>query len=155
MSEMVNKFTEKDDLALLADLERRFGEAMAQEIMAEVKKADNMSKGLIKEIPGYCGIKALSEGAELYRREAQEALERLKAWKYRHAEDKPGIVEWDGAFLQRQFQRKHQFYMRFHKSYFILYRQAMDAYRVSGITTNPYKEVRINPTEQTTMSKAA
>lgn len=36
---------EANDLKLQEDLERRFGEAMAQEIMAEIKKADGLTKG--------------------------------------------------------------------------------------------------------------
>ena len=84
-----------------------------------------------------------------------DELERLKTWKRRHVNKQHDIVEWDGAFLQRQFERKHRFYMRFHKSYFILYRQAIDAYRLIGVTASPYKEVRHDQAEQTSLSQAA
>ncbi len=153
MTKVSENKIETNDLKLQEDLERRFGEALAQELMAEIKKADDMSNGSTKEIPGYCGVKALSEGAEIYRREAQGALERLKTWRRCHTNGRPGIVEWDGAFLLRQFERKRQFYMRFHKSYFILYRQAMDAYRVAGGC--PHKEVRTDQAKQATVSQAA
>lgn len=148
------KTNEKDDLDLFEDLERRFGPAMAQQIMDELKKAENPNKKVAAGFD-YMGAKALSEGAELYRHEAQHALERLKTWKRRHVNKQHDIVEWDGAFLQRQFERKHRFYMRFHKSYFILYRQAIDAYRLIGVTASPYKEVRHDQAEQTSLSQAA
>ncbi len=146
------KKIETKDMKLQEDLERRFGEAMAQEIMDQIKKADNINKGLNIR-PDYCGVKALSEGAEIYRREAQIALKRLKTWKRNRDEAKPGVVDWDGAFLKSQFERSFKFYHRFHKGYYVLYRQAMEAYKVAG--AYPYKEVRTDQAEQTTMSQAA
>lgn len=146
------KRIETKDLKLQEDLERRFGEAMAQEIMDQIKKADNINKGLNTR-PDYCGVKALSEGAEIYRREAQITLKRLKTWKRNHDEAKPGVVDWDGAFLKSQFERSFSFYLRFNRSFHILYRQAMEAYKVAG--AYPYKEVRTDQAEQTTISQAA
>jgi hypothetical protein len=152
MTKIFEKKTNTNDLKLQEDLERRFGEAMAQEIMDQIKKADNINKGL-NTIPDYCGVKALSEGAEIYRREAQIALKRLKTWKRNRDEAKLGVVDWDGALLKSQFERSFSYYLRFNRSFHILYRQAMEAYKVAG--TYPYKEVRTNQTEQTTMSQAA
>lgn len=152
MTTVFEKKIDTKDLKLQEDLERRFGPAMAQEIMDQIKKADNINKGLNTR-PDYCGVKALSEGAEIYRREAQTTLKRLKTWRRNHDEAKIGVVDWDGAFLKSQFERSFSFYLRFNRSFHILYRQAMEAYKVAG--TYPYKEVRTNQTEQTTISQAA
>ena len=152
MNTISEKKTNTKDLKLQEDLERRFGEGMAQEIMDQIKKADNINKGLNTR-PDYYGVKALSEGAEIYRREAQIALKRLKMWKRNHDEAKPGVVDWDGAFLKSQFERTFSFYLRFNRSFHILYRQAMEAYKVAG--AYPYKEVRTDQAEQTTTSQAA
>lgn len=92
----------------------------------------------------------------MYRQEAQNALRHLKSWKRKKAgQEQSGLVEWDGAFLQRQFERKFQFYLRFHKSYFTLYRHTMAAYKARGITANPYKDIRHDQTDQTIINQAA
>lgn len=143
---------ETNDLKLQEDLERRFGPAMAQEIMDQIKKADNINRGL-NILPDYCSVKALSEGTEIYRQEAQTALKRLKMWKCNRDKAKPGVIDWDVAFLKRQFVTNFSFYLRFNRSYYILYRQAMEAYKVAG--AYPYKEIRISQTEQEPIIQAA
>lgn len=137
------------DLALFEDLERRYGPAMAQEIIDQLKKAESGKKG--QKPADYFSVKALSEGSEIYRREAQAALKRLKACKADKQTTQDDIVDLESVLLKRDFEKLYAFYMRFHRSYYILYRQAMEAYKISA-----YMPLRINEAEQTTtISKAA
>lgn len=119
-----------DDLDLRRDLERRYGPAMAQDILDQLKKAEGLCGP--ESAPDYLSVKTLSEGEEIYRRDAQEALKRLKAWTHGKGKAPKGVVEFEGTFLLKEFERSFAFYMRFHKSYHVLYRQAMHAYKVKA-----------------------
>lgn len=130
MFDYIEKNTKSDDLALREDLERRYGPAMAQDILDQLKKAEGLCGP--KSAPDYLSVKTLSEGEEIYRRDAQEALKRLKAWKHDNGEAREGVVEFEGAFLLKEFERSFAFYMRFHKGYHVLYRQAMHTYKVKA-----------------------
>lgn len=130
MFDFIQKNAKGDDTALREDLERRYGPAMAQDILDQLKKAEGLCGP--KSAPDYLSVKTLSEGEEMYRRDAQEALKRLKAWKRGDKESREGVVEFEGPFLQKEFERSFGFYLRFHKGYHVLYRQAMQAYKVKA-----------------------
>lgn len=127
MFDLIEKKYKKDDLALAEDLERRYGPAMAQDILDQLKKAEGRSGSA-----DYLSVKTLSEGEEIYRRDAQEALKRLKAWKCGHLQNRKGVIEFEGPFLLKEFERSFSFYLRFHKAYHVLYRQAMQVYKVKA-----------------------
>jgi hypothetical protein len=128
--ESIDKPNKGSNTALREDLERRYGPAMAQDILDQLKKAEGLCGP--KSAPDYLSVKTLSEGEEMYRRDAQEALKRLKVWKRGRTESRKGVVEFEGAFLLKEFERSFAFYMRFHKGYHVLYRQAMQAYKVKA-----------------------
>lgn len=125
--ETIEKNYKKDDLALAEDLERRYGPAMAQDILDQLNKAEGCSGPA-----DYLSVKTLSEGEELYRRDAQEALKRLKESKLAKVKTRAGVIEFEGAFLLKEFERSFAFYLRFHKGYHVLYRQAMQAYKIKA-----------------------
>ena len=58
--ESIEKTYKGDDTALREDLERRYGPAMAQDILDQLKKADSL-----QECPDYLSVKTLSEGEEI------------------------------------------------------------------------------------------
>jgi hypothetical protein len=130
MFDFIEKNAKGDDPALREDLERRYGPAMAQDILDQLKKAEGVCGP--KSVPDYLSVKTLSEGEEMYRRDAQEALKRLKGWKRGRTESPKGVVEFEGAFLLKEFERSFAFYLRFHKGYHVFYRQAMQAYKVKA-----------------------
>ena len=149
------KDNKNSDFDLLEDLERRFGPAMAQQIMDELKKAENPRKKVAVGFD-YIGAKALSEAAEIYLRDAKTALRRYRNWKDGCGIALDGIVDMEGAFLKKEFQRSFDFYRRFNKGFFIVYRQAMQTYKVGANTPYRTKKVRLNDAwENTTMSMAA
>lgn len=118
------------DLALIEDLERRYGPAMAQEILDQLKKAEALEAS--KSIPDCLPVKAMSEAEEMYRQEARIILKRLKAWRRDNPRDGQDVLEFEGAFLQRELERTFGFYLRFNKGFHVLYRQAMRAYKVKA-----------------------
>lgn len=146
---------EKDDLGLFEDLERRFGPGMAQQIMDELKKAENPRKKVAAGFD-YIGAKALSEAAEIYLRDAKTALRRYRDWKGGCGIALEGVVDMEGAFLKKEFQRSFDFYRRFNKGFFIVYRQAMQTYKVGSYVPYKTKKVRLNEAwENTSMLMAA
>ena len=149
-----DKTGQNNDLIMLEDLERRFGPAMAQQIMDELKKAENHKK-VASEI-NYMGAKALSEASEMYRREAQTALHRYKDWKSDSEIALKDVVGIEGVLLKKEFQRNFNFYRRFNKGFFTIYRQAMKTYKTG--TYVPYKTKKISLDEvwqNTVMAVAA
>jgi hypothetical protein len=146
MIDFIEETYKRDDIALREDLERRYGPAMAQDILDQLKKAEGLNS--LNAAPDYLSVKTLSEGEEIYRRDAQEALKRLKAYKSGHRKSRKGVVEFEGAFLQKEFGRSFGFYLRFNRGYHVLYRQAMQAYKVKAYV--PY-----HPDHNTTVLQAA
>ncbi len=148
MTDINKEFFNKDDLALVEDLERRFGPAMAQQIMDELKKAEKPKK----LAPGidYMGAKTLSEASEMYRRDAQTALRRYKNWKGECGISMKDVVDMEGAFLKKEFQRSFDFYRRFNKGFFTIDRQAMQTYKTGSYVPYKTKKVRLNEVWETT-----
>lgn len=155
MTENHKENTKKDDFALTEDLERRFGPAMAQQIMDELKKAANPKKVASGSFD-YMAAKTLSEASEMYRREAQTALRRYKIWKGECGIAMKDVVDMEGAFLKKEFQRNFDFYRRFNKGFFIIYRQAMQAYKTGSYVPDKTRKLHLNEAwENTTMRMAA
>jgi hypothetical protein len=154
MTEIFKENTKKDDFALFEDLERRFGPAMAQQIMDELKKAEKPKK--VASGIDYMGAKTLSEASEMYRRDAQTALRRYKIWKGGCGLAMKDVVDMEGVFLKKEFQRSFDFYRRFNKGFFKVYRQAMETYKTGSYVPYKTKKVRLNEVwENTTMLMAA
>ena len=148
MTDINKEFYKKDDLALIEDLERRFGPAMAQQIMDELKKAEKPKK--VASGIDYMGAKTLSEAAEMYRRDAQTALRRYKNWKGECGIALKDVVDMEGAFLKKEFQRSFDFSRRLHKGFFTVYRQAMQTYKTGSYIPYKTKKVRLNEVWETT-----
>ena len=138
MTENIQKIkenTQNQDQSLFEDLERRYGPGMAQEIIDHLKKAESPKK-MAADQTEYMAVKALSEAAEIYRQEARVALKRLKARRPFKLSLSDNIVEFDDAFLQKEFDRSFSFYLRFHHAFHVQYRQAMEAYKVKAYAPN-------------------
>ena len=155
MTETYKENTKKDDFALTEDLERRFGPAMAQQIMDELKKAENPKKVASGSFD-YMAAKTLSEASEIYRREARTALRRYKIWKGERGIAMKDVVDMEGAFLKKELQRSFDFYRRFNKGFFIIYRQAMQTYKTGSCVPYKTEKLYLNEVcENTTMRMAA
>lgn len=155
MFDITKKIDENQDQALQEDLERRFGPALAQQIMDELKKAENPNKKVAAAVD-YIGAKTLSEAAEIYLHDAKTALRRYRYWKDGCGIALKGVVDMEGMFLKKEFKRTFDFYRRFNRGFFIVYRQAMQTYKVGTYVPYKPKKVRLNEVwENTTMLMAA
>ena len=156
MTEIVKKFLNKDDLALMEDLERRYtAPGVAQHIFDQIKKAESRDQGTETKID-YMSAKAISEAGELYRKEAQETLKRLKVIKRNSLNAANDVVKWEDKALEKEFRKFFDFFLRCNKAYFVIYRQAMKTYKTG--TYVPYKPKKISLDEawqNTVMNVAA
>ncbi len=73
MSNNIKKDQEMNEQALYEQLEIRYGAALAQEIVDQIKKTDDQDNK-----PEFMAVKALSEVLELFRGEAQEIVKKLR-----------------------------------------------------------------------------
>lgn len=122
MSKTEYKYDENSLLALYEELEVRFGPALAQSIVDEIKK---VNEGDQDNDQDYMAIKALSEVVELFRREAKHALKTLKAAKgcsKNLPEDIPSLA---GERARRDLERKLACYHVAQKGFYTLYRRAL------------------------------
>lgn len=74
--EMSNTLTKKQKVSLedlQEELEVRYGPALAQEIIDQIKKTEDQDNK-----PEFMAVKALSEALEIFRGEAQEIIKKLK-----------------------------------------------------------------------------
>lgn len=125
------------DLGVLEDLERRFGPAMAQQIMDELKKAETRKK--VASNFNYIGAKALSEMAEIYREEARTKLRLYKSHKGTNAHNERfGLQDTHNLSLKKDFEYSFHLYRRFYKGFFIVYREAMHSYTTQMRHTHIY-----------------
>jgi len=63
MFDLIEKTYKWDDVALREDLERRYGPAMAQDILDQLKKAEGLNSP--DAAADYLSVKTLSEGEEI------------------------------------------------------------------------------------------
>lgn len=121
------------DMALQQDLERRFGPALAQAIMDQIKKAEALQAG--NTAPDYMAVKMMSEAAETYRRDTMGIIKKMKACTRAYYADS-SVVDLECFVMKKSTTEYFEFYRRLHKAYFILFRRAMDAY--ASVSTYSY-----------------
>lgn len=109
--------------ALYEELERRYGPFAAQEIVDQVKKADEANKGT----PSYMGVKAVSEALELFRLEIRNTIGRLKVTRHEKSHWPDGVADLEEKRLEHDLQRLLPVYWVVMQSYYRLYTQAMEA----------------------------
>lgn len=127
--------------ALYMELEGRYGPAMAQDIVDQVKKAENK-----QYVPDYMPIKALSEAIEVLRPEAQVILKKLKDSKEQGAE----IIDFEAKRLEQDFKHMFDCYWQLQKTFYNLYGRCMSAYAPTPSQKSNYRLV-----EKTEPIKAA
>lgn len=130
MSKTEYKYDENGLLALYEELEVRFGPALAQSIVDEIKKVNASDQGNDQD---YMAVKALSEVVELFRREARHALKALKAVRRGIAKDLPeSIPSLAGECARRDLERKLACYHVAQKAFYTLYRRALKEIEYPG-----------------------
>ncbi len=137
--------TEEFDLdRLQAELETRYGTAAAQGIMDRLSPHKNMMTSHTGgKAPEYMDVKAMSELSERFRAHAMTAVWRLKSWRSAQTPSsafQKNLVQLEGAMLKRQCQEAFKLYRLSNKTYFSMYREAMEAFsKPATLHTSYYK----------------
>lgn len=118
------KCAEPDYQVLQDELEQRYGPALAQDIVDQLRKTEEPNF-----IPGYVAVKAASEVLELFRGEARCALRKLKKHKkMKPANDDGTLVDLGTARLRNEFERLFDLYFLSQRGFYRIYQKAMSAY---------------------------
>ena len=118
MSNTVKKNQEISLQALYEELELRYGPAMAQEIIDQVKKTEDQDNK-----PEYMAVKALSEAVEIFRVDAQGIVKKLKNIKSNDLPD--DIANLEEKRLQNELKRIFSCYWIAQHSFYTSYKRAI------------------------------
>ena len=149
MNKTTKKQTKNADYSILQEeLETRYGPAMAQEIIDQVKKTEKTN-----EMPDYMNFHAMSEILENLRQETQKSLKSLKLLRKTGQTQKQGrgVINFEETKSQAEFERLFALYCKAQKAFYRMYRSAMAAYVEEVPSWKKYH--RTNPTPE--MAKAA
>ncbi len=112
--------------ALFDELEARYGSAVAQGIIDQIREVEAPDQS---GAPDYMAVKATSEMLELFRGEAQALLKRLKMQPQTWGEPESNITSLEKRKLEKEFKRYYRLYWTSMKLFYPLYEQAMVAAR--------------------------
>ncbi len=126
MMQHIENTQEMDLASLQADLELRYGTAAAQGIIDQLSRHERK----VTKTPDYMDVKAMSELAERFRGTAMTSIWRLKQWKKTENKNRAtaNLINLEGALLKRQCEDAIKLYRLTHKTYFAMYRDALDAF---------------------------
>ena len=117
---MSNTVKNKQFEGLYQELEERYGPAMAQGIVDQVKKAEKKNY-----VPDYMPVKALSEAIEVIRPEAQSLLKQIKQNRFKA---NAVVIHLDQKKLKQEFEHLFDCYWQLQKTFYTLYSRFMNAY---------------------------
>ena len=149
MKKITKEQTKSADYSILQEeLENRYGPAMAQEIIDQVKKTEKTN-----EMPDYMNFHAMSEILENLRQETQESLKNLKIQRKTGQKQKQGrgVINFEATKAETEFERLFGLYCKAQKAFYRMYRSAMAAHVEEVPSWKKYHKT--NPTPE--MAKAA
>lgn len=126
MSKTNSKNHENDHQALFDELEKRYGCAMAQGIVDEIKKTEDSDNA---GAPDYMLVKACSEMLELFRGEAQTLISQMKMRPRVWSNTETNVTYLDQRRLEKEFKRIFRLYWVSMKLFYPMYDDAMNAAR--------------------------
>jgi len=126
MSNTIKKNEEQGYQALYEELEGRYGAPIAQEIVYQIKKADDQSHN-----PDFMPVKAVSEALELFRDENREIVKKLKEMD----EDQNNLTDLNKARFQKRLQTLFNCYWLTQQGFYKLYNKAIKGCEVQ----KPYR----------------
>lgn len=121
MSEVSKKKYEADLLALYEVLEARYGLELAQQIVDEIRKAENSDY-----VPDYLAVKAVSDVVEFTRPLARESLKILKRSKLETSDLSNGVESLGRKRVERCFIRHYGAYRLAKRAFDDMFRRAME-----------------------------
>ena len=129
------KLTKPDYQDLQDELEKRYGPALAQDIVDQIRKVEEPDFS-----PGYVAVKAASEVLELFRGEAKAAIREVKELKSRDAANDEGVVNLESARTRHEFERTLELYFQAQRGFYRIYRKALAAYTEEAPATRKYRK---------------
>lgn len=123
---------------LQEQLERQYGPAVAQDIIDRLNK-DQQTPKAAQPAPSYMDVKAMSEMAETLRAQAMMDIWELREWRKAHDANRPShknLISLEGVSVERKCQESIKLYRHTNKTYFEMYREAMNAF--TGKVAAPY-----------------
>lgn len=118
MSNTIKKNQETSLQALHEELEVRYGPAMAQEIIDQIKKTEDQDNK-----PEYMAVKVLSEVVEVFRADAKEIVKKLKNIKSNNFPT--DIANLEEKRLQNDLKHIFDCYWLVQHSFYTLYARAL------------------------------
>lgn len=128
--------TKPDYQALQDELERRYGPALAQDIVEQIRKVEEPSF-----VPGYIAVKAASEVLELFREEAKASLREIKVLRAEAVADTENVVFLEPARKHQECERALGLYFQGQRGFYRLYRKALAAYTEEAPASRKYRKV--------------
>lgn len=150
MCKNIKETNEQDLMALYEELEGRYGVALAQQIVDEVRKSEDKDF-----IPEYVGAKSLSEALEYIRPQAHKAFKSLKQAELEKSELPCNVASLNIKRAEQNFNRLFGAYILVKSVYWAFYKQIMsDIEKRQYVPKRHVVDMPRNP-ETATMRKAA
>lgn len=118
MSNTTKEEQEMREQALYEELEIRYGAALAQEIIDQIKKTDDQD-----DKPDYMAVKAMSEVLEVFRADAQKIVKKLRNLQLSSLPEK--VVSLEQKRLQNELKQIFNCYWVVQHSFYTLYNRAL------------------------------
>ncbi len=132
---------ETDYQTLYMELEGRYGPALAQDIVDQVKKADGQDNK--EQNTDYMPLKALSEALEIFRAETKSNVKKLKFIKHAQNNANDDVIDLEEARLEKELECLLACYWQTQKSFYTLYNRFMACYVTAP--TQDYKKLSHKP----------
>lgn len=120
MNNTIENTKHDEKQALMAELKKRYGEAVVQEIMGQIERATAETT-----VPDYMPFKASTEMLELFRGEAQALSKELKMMRQSRKEGKIAYI--CERTLEIEFNRVFRLYWTSMKLHYALYHKVKTA----------------------------
>ena len=122
MSTKINPRTQNEYWALQEELEQRYGPGLAQEIIDQIKKADDPD-----DVPPYMTVKTLSEATEIFREDTRRKVKEVRTSKnVKNAS--ANVVSFGAERQMRELEHMLALYFQCQQTFYRLYRKALAAY---------------------------
>jgi hypothetical protein len=122
MSTKTNPRTQNEYWALQEELEQRYGPGLAQEIIDQIKKADDPDN-----VPPYMTVKTLSEATEIFREDTRKKVKEVRTSKD-VKKASANVVNFGAERQMRELEHMLALYFQCQQTFYRLYRKALAAY---------------------------
>ena len=123
MSTKTNPHTQNEYWALQEELEQRYGPGLAQEIIDQIKKADDPD-----DVPPYMAVKTLSEATEIFRKDTRQKVKEVRTSKDIKKASAKNVISFSAERQMRELEHMLALYFQCQQTFYRLYRKTLAAY---------------------------